>query len=117
VLLTARRQALQTNADVTVLDADIELSTNGSDWYWAACALMLSSALVFLGLGFTKPREDRIFHHITAALTLIAGISYFTMASGLGQVPVFVEFSEDNFGSFSGTGVTREIFYVRYIDW
>jgi bacteriorhodopsin len=99
------------------MSADIQITTNGSNWYWAAFAIMLLSALIFFGLAFTRPREDRTFHYLTGALTFISAIAYFSMASGLGQVPIFVEFSEDNFGSIPGTGVTREVFYVRYINW
>ena len=44
-------------------------------------------------------------------VTLVAAIAYFAMGSGLGQTPIQTEFS-----SQWGDG-TREIFYVRFIDW
>jgi len=56
-----------------------------------------------------------LFHYITAAITLTAAIAYFSMGAGLGQVPIQAEFIRSN-PSVSSAG-TREIFYVRYIDW
>lgn len=75
---------------------------------------MTVSTLVFWGLAFTKPRSHRIFHYITAAITLVAAIAYFCMASNLGWTPIQVEFARSN-PKVSGT--MRQIFYVRYIDW
>ncbi|KAL8645207.1 MAG: hypothetical protein Q9226_007403 [Calogaya cf. arnoldii] len=86
----------------------------------AVCAIMTFTTLVFMGLSFTKPRTHRIFHYITAAITMVAAIAYFTMGADLGQTPIPVEFERSN-PKVSGTaGVdnqNREIFYVRYIDW
>ena len=72
----------------------------------------------FIAWSFTKPRSRRIFHYITAAITLVAAIAYFTMASDLGQTPITVQFKRTN-PKVSGTPTNqdREIFYVRYIDW
>jgi len=75
---------------------------------------MTVSTFVFLGLAFTKPRSQRIFHYITAGVTLVSAIAYFSMASNLGFTPIMVEFVRSN-PRVSGT--FREIFYVRYIDW
>lgn len=79
---------------------------------------MAFSTLVIIGLSFTRPRTHRIFHYITAAITLVAAIAYFTMGSDLGQTPIEVEFKRSN-PKVSGTATNqnREIFYVRYIDW
>jgi len=89
----------------------IAITNHGSDWYFTVCAIMTVATLAFLGLSFTKPRSHRIFHYITAAITLVSAIAYFAMGSGLGQTPIQVEFS-----SMWGSG-TRQIFYVRHIDW
>ena len=75
---------------------------------------MTTATLIFMGLSFTKPRTHRIFHYITAAITLVAAIAYFSMGSNLGQTPIAVEFFRSPGGA---VGNTREIFYVRYIDW
>jgi len=109
--------ALETNANVAKANATITITDHGSDWYWAVMSIMTLATLVFAGLSFTRPRADRIFHYITASITLVAAIAYFSMASGIGQVPITVEFYDaGRFGSVNGP-VTREIFYVRYIDW
>lgn len=83
--------------------------------------MMFVSTLVIMGMSFTKPRSHRIFHYITAAITLVAAIAYFTMGSDLGMTPIAVEFPRPNNPKVSGSGNNhnglREIFYVRYIDW
>ncbi len=94
--------------------ADIKITTHGSDWYWAVCAVMTCATLAFMGLALTKPRQNRIFHYITAAVTMTAAIAYFSMASNLGWTPIDVEFVRNGGGV---GGINREIFYVRYIDW
>ena len=75
---------------------------------------MFVSTFAFLGLAYTKPRSDRVFHYITALITMVASIAYFSMASGIGWTPITVEFMR---GSSKVSGMAREIFYVRYIDW
>ena len=75
---------------------------------------MTVSTFAFIGLSFTKPRSHRVFHYITASITMVAAIAYFTMGSNLGFTPIAVEFPRSN-PRVSGT--YREIFYVRYIDW
>jgi bacteriorhodopsin len=94
--------------------SDINITTHGSDWYWAVTAVMAVSTLIFMGMSFTVPRRNRIFHYITAAITLVAAIAYFTMASNLGYAAIIVEFQRSN---PKVAGLYREIFYVRYIDW
>ncbi|KAK2054511.1 bacteriorhodopsin [Colletotrichum caudatum] len=112
----AGNKAIITN-DRVGPQADLGITTRGSDWYFAVCAIMAITTLVFLGMGFAKRETHRLFHYITASITFVACISYFSMGAGLGQVPIQVEFprSNDILGP-NGTG-TREIFYVRYIDW
>jgi bacteriorhodopsin len=103
-------QALNVNSGIGGYPS-IALTSNGSDWDFAVCAIMGFATLVFLGLSFTRPRTHRLFHYILAGVTLVAAIAYFAMGSGLGQTPIQTEFS-----SQWGDG-TREIFYVRFIDW
>lgn len=92
----------------------IAITVRGSDWYWTVCACMTAATFVFLGLAITKPRQDRIFHYITAAITMVAAIAYFSMASNLGWTPIDVEYIRSD---PVVAGINREIFYVRYIDW
>ena len=42
---------------------------------------MGAATLGFMGLSFTKPRTERIFHYITAGVTLVAALAYYSMAS------------------------------------
>jgi bacteriorhodopsin len=92
----------------------IAITTHGSDCYFAICSAMITATFVFLGLSWTKPREHRIFHYITAAITMTASIAYFSMGSNIGWAPIAVEFVRSN---PKVAGFNREIFYVRYIDW
>lgn len=75
---------------------------------------MIVSTFTFLGLALTVPRQRRIFHYITAAVTMVASVAYFSMASNLGWTSIGVEFQRTGGGV---GGLNREIFYVRYIDW
>lgn len=45
--------------------SDINITTHGSDWYWAVTAVMAVSSIAFIGMSFTVPRKNRIFHYIT----------------------------------------------------
>lgn len=93
---------------------DIHQTVRGSDWYWTVTAIMMASTIAFAGLSLTKPRQHRIFHYITAAITMVASIAYFSMASNIGWAPTTVEFMRS--GS-EVIGSNRQVFYVRYIDW
>jgi len=75
---------------------------------------MMVATMAFVGLAATKPRQHRIFHYITAAITMVASIAYFSMASNLGWTGIAVEFQRSD---PRVAGLYREIFYVRYIDW
>ncbi|KAG9752811.1 hypothetical protein KCU73_g6018, partial [Aureobasidium melanogenum] len=113
--LSKRNDALNVNGNtVNGKTVDIAITVRGSDWYWTVCAVMTTCTFVFLGLGMTKPRQHRIFHYITAAITMVAAIAYFSMASNLGWTPIYVEFLRSD---PVVRGINREIFYVRYIDW
>ncbi|KAK5164217.1 uncharacterized protein LTR77_009911 [Saxophila tyrrhenica] len=108
-------RALQVNTNTqNGKHVDIAITTHGSDWYWAVTAVMTCATMAFMGLALTKPRQHRIFHYITASVTLVASVAYFSMASNLGWTPIDVEFMRNGDGV---GGTNREIFYVRYIDW
>lgn len=109
-------QALDINRDIGGA-SPIAITVRGSDWYYTVCAIMTVSTLVFMGLSFTRPRTHRLFHYITAAITLVAAIAYFSMGSDLGKTGILVEFVRDNPKVGGLMGGNREIFYVRYIDW
>lgn len=71
-------------------------------------------ALGVLAASFKKPRTDRIFFYITAALNMTACIAYFAMGSNLGWTPINVEFARSE---AIVAGRNRQIMYARYIDW
>jgi bacteriorhodopsin len=73
---------------------------------------MITSTIAFMGLALTKPRQHRIFHYITAMITMVASIAYFSMASNLGWTGIAVEFIRDD---PEVRGFYREIFYVRCV--
>ena len=88
--------ALNVNGFTNTVTVDNHLTTHGSDWYWAVTAVMVVATMAFMGLSFTKPRYARLFHYITAAITMIAAIAYFSMASNLGWTGIRVEFPRSN---------------------
>ncbi|KAH9925709.1 heat shock protein 30 [Amylocystis lapponica] len=90
-------------------DAVLHVSTHGSDWLWAAFSLLACFLLVTVGITFTRPRGARLFHQIAVIVLTTASIAYFSMASDLGATPVVTEFRGDH--------VTRQVWYVRYIQW
>jgi bacteriorhodopsin len=94
--------------------SQINITVRGSDWYWAVTSIMAVSTMLFMAWSFKVDRNKRTFHYITAAITLVASISYFTMASNLGYAAILVEFQRSN---PEVAGLYREVFYVRYIDW
>ncbi|KAK6436098.1 hypothetical protein LTR95_007712 [Oleoguttula sp. CCFEE 5521] len=107
--------ALNVNTDaVNNANAEIKITVRGSDWYWAVTAIMMVATIAFAGMAYTKPRQHRLFHYITAAITMVASIAYFSMASGLGWTGIAVQYQRSD---PRVAGVYREIFYVRYIDW
>jgi len=111
-----RNNALATNPNRFYYPtaSDINITTRGSDWYWAVTAVMGAATIAFIAMSTRVHRSRRIFHYITAAITTTAAIAYFTMASNLGYAAIAVEFHRSN---HKVSGNYREIFYVRYIDW
>jgi len=57
-------------------------------------------------------RLERVFHYLFTIAAFIGFISYFTMASDLGNTPV-----RQYMNHGSNPQLTRQIFYVRYIYW
>ncbi|KAI1423913.1 bacteriorhodopsin [Xylaria sp. FL1777] len=96
--------------------ANLQITSHGSDWYYTVCSMMGVTTLIVMGLAFSKPQTHRLFHYISAAITAVACVAYFAMASNLGQLPIFVEFPRPGSRWVHAAG-TREVFYARYIDW
>lgn len=94
--------------------AVLHITEWGSDFYFAICAVMTTTALGIIGVSYMKPRSDRIFFYLCAAICATAAVAYFSMGSNLGWTPIDVEWVRK--GRWLN-GKNREIFYVRYIDW
>ncbi len=109
-------QALNVN-NVVGPQADLAITTRGSDWYFTVCAMMGAAtvAVVVHGL-LRRPQDRRVFHYLTAGTTAVACVAYFSMGAGLGQVPIRAEFARPWRAQVAAAG-TREIFYARYVDW
>lgn len=84
------------------------LTTGGSDWLWAVTAVYIVSLLAVIGLAYFARSGEKIFHYLFTISLLVGSISYFTIASGLGSVPV---------STTTNSPGTRQIFYVKYINW
>lgn len=93
----------------------IAITVAGSDFYYFVCATMGFTAVCILGVSNLKPRTDRVFFYLCAALLMVACIAYYAMGSNLGWTPIDVEFNRPYAPVVAGRN--REIFYVRYIDW
>lgn len=105
-------EALKINGFTNTVTTNNHITTRGSDWYWTVCAVMLISTLAILGTSWIKRRSHRLLHWLLAVITLVAGLSYFSMASNLGWTAIHVEFPRS---SPRVAGDMRQIFYVRYI--
>jgi len=115
-LITATKGNNAVNVNPNVVNdkpVAIAITSHGSDFYFAICAVMGITTLGIIAASAMKPRTDRIFFYITAAVTGTATIAYFTMGSNLGWTPITVEFPRAN---PLVHGPNREIFYARYID-
>lgn len=73
--------------------AQIALTTHGSDWYFAVCAVMTLSGFIFMGLAMRKPRKHRAFNYITSAVVFTAAIAYWSMASHVSTLVSFFKTS------------------------
>ena len=105
-------RAVEINGFTNTVTTDNHITSRGSSWLFAVTAFMGFSSLVFMGLSFMKPRTQRLFHYLLAALTLISAIAYFSQGSNLGWTAIEVEWSRSN---AKVAGGMRQIFYVRYV--
>lgn len=112
--LFIRNSAVDIN-DPTGLD--FHITSHGSDWLWAAFAVMIVCFLGSLGVAYTKGRTERIFHYLCALGVFIMSIAYFTMASDLGWAGVKAEFSHITVAHQSTRTGVRQVFYSRYVAW
>ncbi|TCD60006.1 hypothetical protein EIP91_010924 [Steccherinum ochraceum] len=91
-------------------NADRHITVGGTDWLWAVFAVMAVSTLGMIVWSTRRPRGTRLFHNLAIVILATSTVAYFSMASDLGATPITAEFSRGNTG-------TRQIWYVRYIQW
>lgn len=84
------------------------LTTNGSNWLWSVFCLMSLSTIIIGILSIRAQSKERRLYLLNISILIIASIVYFCMASDLGFTPVEV---------FQRGPGTRQVWYVRYIDW
>ncbi|KAL7268675.1 hypothetical protein RUND412_008693 [Rhizina undulata] len=90
--------------------ANNNITTHGSDWMWAVCALHGIILLGVIGWTYATDSRKRVFHYISIAILLVASIYYYIMASDLGGYAVPVEFRHDGL-----VRRTRQVFYTRWV--
>jgi len=107
LLYERSNDALNTNPPI----APINITTHGSDWYWAAFAFFGLLALVYLVLSqLAHSGGARVLQNMLTMAAFITAVGYFTLASDLGSVAVVQEFSHEGVGP-------RQVYYARYIMW
>lgn len=104
-ILPRTNDALKINPPV---GSDLTLTAGGSDWLWAVTALYSFLLWVVVAWTFFAKNGEKIFHYLFTISLFVGAISYFAMASDLGNVPIETSVNHK---------AAREIFYVRYINW
>jgi len=86
---------------------------------WVVFILMAIATIAFGALAWTVPASKRLFHSLTTVIVLIAGLSYFAMAtgSGVGWHHIRVRESHDHGVPDTFRHVHRQVYWARYIDW
>ena len=102
--------------DVNPPFAQDTITTGGSDWLWAAFAVMIFSDLAMVLWSFNIPKGQRLFHQLAIVILTMASIGYFSMASDLGGTQVEPEFREqEGRAVWVGTRVNNIVRTTRLI--
>lgn len=107
-------EALSINAPT---GADFHITTNGSDWLWAAFCCFATYALVMHIFMFKQPLRQRYFFYTAVVPAWIMTVAYFTWASDLGWAPVRAEFNHVTVDDQETTPGYRQVFYLKSINW
>lgn len=95
-----------------------EWGSAGHRMLWIVFVLMLLSTVIFAAMAYRVPVQKRLFHILTAFITLFATVSYFAMASGDGNSFVLnVSRQSHKHGPDTTQDVYRQVFWARYVDW
>ncbi|KAM3084238.1 hypothetical protein ACMFMG_001657 [Clarireedia jacksonii] len=91
---------------------------SGTKTLWVVFVIMFLSTLTFSFLAWRVPVQKRLFHVLTAFITLFATLSYFAMATGDGTSFAHIVIKE-NHKNVPATfeHIYRQVFWARYIDW
>lgn len=113
------RIAARSSINSNPLVADIDITSQATDFLWAVFAVMLFTTIgILFYANFVVPKHQRAFVYLSAAITGTASIAYFALASDLGGTPIQVEYLNGFDLSRTGGRIpTRSIWYARYIDW
>jgi len=105
----------------TIVPTPNEYETAGDTGFttlWVVFIIMLASSAIFTFLAWNIPVSRRLYHVITAIITLTAAISYFAMATGQATGYNCAKV-KDHHGKLPSTHhlECRQVYYARYIDW
>ncbi|EJU00331.1 heat shock protein 30 [Dacryopinax primogenitus] len=98
-------------------NAQIDITSHGSDWLWAAFSLFTIFDLGMVAWMWLRPKTQRVLHLLPIVILTVTMVTYFTMASNLGSTPITAEFYGNHHQDQAGDPATRAIWYARYIGW
>jgi len=95
------------------------VTTFGHTTLWIVFALMLTSSVLFILLSWRVSVQKRLLYQITTFITIIATLSYYSMASGSGWTFRRIWETEEHKHDIPDTHqlILRQVFYARYFDW
>lgn len=96
--------------------ADLNLTSHGSDWYWAVFAVFGVLAIYHLAM-IPFRTNKRLIHIGPLFASFIEFFVYFTLASNLGWTETQLEFNHVTVDDPSVVPALRQVFYARYIGW
>ncbi|TGO40323.1 hypothetical protein BHYA_0039g00650 [Botrytis hyacinthi] len=91
---------------------------SGQTTLWVVFVIMFLSTLTFFYLAWRVPVQKRLFHVLTAFITLFATLSYYAMAIGDGNALTHIVLREvHQHTPDTVEHVYRQVFWARYVDW
>ncbi|ESZ98609.1 opsin-1 [Sclerotinia borealis F-4128] len=94
------------------------IGSSGKTTLWVVFVIMFLSTLTFSYLAWRVPVQKRLFHVLTAFITLFATLSYYAMAIGDGNALTHIIVREvHNHTPDTFEHVYRQVFWARYVDW
>jgi bacteriorhodopsin len=96
-----------------------QVGDSGKTVLWIVFLVMLVSSAIFTLLGWSVPLGKRLYHTVTTMITIIAAISYFSMATGgaVGWHHVLLKHKHDQGLPDTHQDLYRQVFWGRYVDW